>query len=436
MANKRLVLKPFSTMTKLLSVLSVCYIFFSCSDTKNSELYQWRGENRNGIFNETNLLKNWPESGPEEIWHIENIGNGFGSPTITENEIFITGETDSLAWLFCFDLKGTLKWKQDIGKEWTISYPGSRSQPTVVDNLVYVGTGTGNLYCLERENGKLLWSKDFINDFQGVHPRFGHSEAPLIYEDKVFWTPGGENYNVVALNRFTGDLIWSCKGVGERSGYNPGNIIELPKRKIFITFSAYHLMGVDADTGELLWTHLQDNTPAEKREPGVGDTHSNNIVYENGYIYYAAGDGNCGVKLKLSEDGTQITEVWRNINFDSYMGGIVKIGDYLYGCGTAKKELKSIHAETGEIADSLEIGTGALISADNSLYYYNQRGQLSLVSYDNGKMKQESVFRISRGSKEHFSHPVIKNGILYQRHGNALMAYDIRKKNKTLRVID
>ena len=56
-------------------------------------------------------------------------------------------------------------------------------------------------------------------------------------------------------------------------------------------------------------------------------------------IYYAAGDGNCGVKLKLSDDGTKITEVWRNKSFDSFMGGIVKIGNYMYGSGTVKPEL-------------------------------------------------------------------------------------------------
>lgn len=413
---------------KSIAILSILTIFISCS-THKKEVYQWRGENRLGIFDEKNLMKSWPEKGPEEIWFVENIGNGYGSPTITENEIFITGEIDSLAWMFCFDLNGKLNWKKNFGKEWATTYPGSRSQPTIVDDLIYVGSGMGNLFCMKRENGEILWSKDFTDDFQGIYPRFGHSEAALIGGDKVFWTPGGKEHNVVALNRFSGDLIWSCKGFGERSGYNPGNIIELPKRKIFVTFSAYHLMGIDAETGEILWSQEQDNTPIDKREPGIGDTHSNGVIYEDGYIYYAAGDGNCGVKLNLSDDGSKITEVWRNAGFDSYMGGIVKIGNYLYGSGTSKNEIKSIDADTGILCDSLKIGFGTIIAADNMLYYFNQRGQLLLLSYANGKMKQESMFKIEHGTRENFSHPVIKNGILYQRHGNALMAFDIREKN-------
>ncbi|QIA07718.1 PQQ-binding-like beta-propeller repeat protein [Draconibacterium halophilum] len=410
---------------KFLIFLSITLFFFSCSSNK-TEIFQWRGEDRKGIFDEQNLLKEWPENGPKELWYVENIGDGFGSPTITDNEIFITGAIDSTATLFCIDLNGQKKWEVPFGKEWVKSYPGSRSQPTVVDDLIYVGSGMGNLHCLNRSNGELLWEKRFVEDFNGIYPRFGHSEAPVIDGDKVFWTPGGEEHNVVALNRFTGELIWSNEGHSERSGYNPGTLIKMPSRNIFVTFSAYNMMGFDTETGELLWTHAQDNTPLDKRQPGMGDTHSNGVIYDNGAIYYAAGDGNCGVKLQLSEDGTEITEVWCNKGFDSYMGGIVKIDNHLYGTATSKKLFRSIDASSGELTDSLKLGWGAVISADNMLYYYGQNGTLSLIDFnESGKMNQISDFKISRGTKEHFSHPVIKNGVLYQRHGQVLMAFDI-----------
>jgi hypothetical protein len=187
------------------------------------------------------------------------------------------------------------------------------------------------------------------------------------------------------------------------------------------------MMGLDVNSGNLLWSQLQDNYPPEKRLPGYGDTHSNTVLYEKGSIYYAEGDGNCGVKLKLSDDGMKITEVWRNKGFDSYMGGIVKIGSYIYGSGTVKPELRSINASTGILADSLKIGSGAIIAADNMLYYYTQKGDMMLLSYDQGKIEKVSSFRIKKGTLQHFSHPVIHNGVLYQRHGNTLMAFDIQK---------
>jgi outer membrane protein assembly factor BamB len=403
------------------------FLFISCNNSK-TRIYQWRGENRTGVFPEKNLLAEWPENGPEEIWFAEGIGNGYGSPTVTENELFVTGEIDSLARMFCFSLNGELKWKKDFGKEWAKHYPGSRSAPTVVDDMIYVNSGAGTISCLNREDGTLVWQKDYVKDFDAIFPMHGFSEAPVVSGNKVFCTPGGPENNVVALDRFTGELIWSCKGMGEQMGYNPGNLIELPSRKIYVTFSAYHLLGIDTETGELLWTHMQDNTPVEKREPGIGDTHSNNVIFDDGFIYYAVGDGNRGVKLRLSEDGTQITEVWRTPDLDTYMSSFVKLGDYIYGCGTRKKDLKSFHVETGEVVDSMRAGTGAIIAADNMLYYYNWGGELSLLSCENGRFKKRSSFKVTRGTGEHFSHPVIKNGVLYQRRGDALMAFDIRIK--------
>jgi hypothetical protein len=150
------------------------------------------------------------------------------------------------------------------------------------------------------------------------------------------------------------------------------------------------------------------------------------VLYDDGSIYYAAGAGNGGVRLDLSEDGSEIKEVWRNPGFDSFMGGIVKIGNHLYGSGTTKKQLKAIDATTGQLTDSMKVGSGAVIAADNMLYYYNQRGELKLLSYNEGKMKEVSTYKITKGTKEHFAHPVIYRGVLYQRRGNMLMAFDIK----------
>jgi len=410
-----------------ISIIFTVYLVLN-PPTDKIKIYEWRGKDRMGIYQESNLLKKWPAEGPEEKWAIGNIGNGFVSPVFTDEYFYITGETDSITTLYCFNLDGEKQWQTTLGREWMKSYPGSRSIPTIVDDLIYVGTGIGNLYCLTRETGKIVWSKDLVKDFNGVLPLHGHSEAALVDGDKVFWTTGGKVNNEVALNRFTGRLIWSNKGFGESSAYNPPKLIEIPGRHIIVTFSSYHLMGFDTETGELLWSHEQTNYPLSKRAPGYGDTHCNTVLFDNGSIYYVAGDGNGGVKLNLSKDGKKITEVWRNKDFTSYMGGVVKIGDYLYSCGTVKPDIRAINANSGALTDSLRIGAGALIAADDMLYYYTQKGDLMLLSYSQGKIEKVSSFRINKGNSQHFSHPVIHKGILYQRHGNILMAFDIREK--------
>ena len=411
-------------MKNLIPALLVV-LLVSCT-SKKPKIVEWRGEDRNGRYHETNLLKEWPEEGPAELWFLEGIGSGYGSPVIEDGLIYITGAPDSTAYLHCISTDGKIIWQSEFGKEWVVNFPGSRSAPTIVDDLIYVGSGMGNLYCLEKATGDVLWSKDFTSVFEVGLPRFGHSESAVIDGDRVFWTPGGKEDNVVALDRFTGELLWSNPGFSERSGYHPPRVITRGERKILITFSAYHLMGLDVESGELLWSQEMEGIEPDKRKPGMGDTHANTVLFEEGAIYYATGDdGNFGVKLELSEDGTAIKELWRNREFDSYMGGIVKVGSYLYGGGTKKPQLKSIDASTGVLVDTLKIGRGVVIEADQMLYYYNFQGDLKLVSYEQGKMKELCSFKIERGEKEHFSHPVIHKGVLYLRHGSVLMAFDI-----------
>jgi len=386
------------------------------------------GADRSGIYPDTDLLKAWPEEGPGEVWTIEKLGRGYGSPTFTEDRFYLTGEVDSLAILYCFDLDGNKIWQSTLGKEWVSTYPGSRSAPTIMGDQIYVGTGMGDLYCLSRSDGSLLWSKEFTADFQGVYPLHGHSEAPVVSKDRVFWTPGGKVYNVVALDRMTGELIWSNEGFGERSGYNPGKLVIHNGREIFVTFTSAKLLGLDAETGDLLWSHHQDVYTEEEREKiGIGDSHANSVIYRDGSIYYVAGDGNGGVKLHLSEDGSEIKLAWRNQKFDSFFGGVVMDDNYLYTSGTHSQYLYAIHATSGILSDSMHIGQGALIAADDMLYYYNQRGQMYLISYEEGKMKEKSSFKITKGTRHHFAHPVIHKGVLYQRRGDALMAYNIRE---------
>jgi outer membrane protein assembly factor BamB len=413
---------------KILTLLLIPFLLFSCTTRKN-KIYEWRGEGRTGVYLESDLLKEWPESGPKEIWAIDSLGNGYGSPVFAGEQFFITGEIDSMVNLYCFDLEGDKQWKTVLGTDWVTNFPGSRSAPTIAGDLIYVGSGLSSLYCVDRENGDILWSKHFGNNPDSVHGRFGHAEAALIEAEKVFWTAGRPDHNVVALNRYSGEFIWTSKGHGESFAYNSPKLIKLPHRSILVTFSAYHIMGFDTQTGDLLWSQEQDKYLPDMRAQGYGDIHANTVLYDGGSIYYASGAGNGGVRLDLSEDGSEITEVWRNPGFDSYMGGIVKIGNDLYGCGTTKKQFKAIDATSGELTDSLKIGTGAVIAADNMLYYYNHQGELKLVSYNQGKMQEISSFKISKGTKEHFAHPVIYRGVLYQRHGNMLMAYDI--KNST-----
>jgi len=404
-------------MRKLFIFLPVLLLIVSC--VRQPEIAQWRGPNRDGHYTDKGLLKQWLAEGPKLLWASDTVGDGYGSPVVTHDGIFITGAIDSIGYLYSFDLKGNLRWKVAYGPEWATNFPGSRSAPTVVDDLIYAVSGKGEIACLNRIDGSTVWSQNLFTDLHGKNTIFGYSEGLLVKDQMIYCAPGGADTNVVALDRLTGKMIWKCKGVGQLSAFCSPKIIQQGKHNILLTFSELCMLGIDADNGNILFTHKQDT---------AGNVHSNAPIFDKGNLYYVAGDGNRTVKLKLADNGESITELWRCKPFDNIMGGVVQLDNRLIATGHRKLELMSLDMETGKVTQELKIGRGSTIYADGMIYLYDEKGTVHLVDPAGGGLKEVSTFKVSRGTKEHFSHPVIGNGVLYIRHGKSLMAYNIKKE--------
>ncbi|MCK9204930.1 MAG: PQQ-binding-like beta-propeller repeat protein [Bacteroidales bacterium] len=399
--------------------LSLLYFLMSSLSGFGQEVLQWRGPSRTGVYDETNLLKEWPETGPALLWEYDNLGNGYGSPVITKQNIFINGEFDTVNYLLALDLQGKLLWKSKVGKEWIQNYPGARSTPTVMGDLIYVTTGLGQLACLETKSGKERWSVNMMSDFHGQPPRFGFSESVLVDGDRVYCSPGSRDTNIVALDRFTGKIIWISKGEGEITSYTAPTIIRLPQRNILVTFSKTALLGIDMKDGSLLWSYKQDGE-------GI-DCQCNTPLYENSFLYCVNGNGNGAIKFQLSDDGAKITELWKDNKCDGLFGGFIKVNDQIISGGYEKRQYYVVETNKGNVVDSIKFDRGSVIEADGMLYLYNEKGQMGLFKPGKSCPELVSSFKVTRGTKAHFSHPVICNGVLYIRHGKSLLAYKVAK---------
>lgn len=224
---------------------------------------------------------------------------------------------------------------------------------------------------------------------------------------------------MVALNRFTGEKIWSCAGLGELSAYCTPLLIKLPARDLLVTMMASHILGIDAKTGEMLWNYEQTNR---------WSVHANTPVYHDGSLFCFSGYGQGGVMLKLSEDGTSVTKKWFSKDYDSRMGGVVRIDGYLYGSGDATPEWMCIDWNTGEtIYKSDIVDKGVIIAAGDKLFGYSGKGVLFMAEVNPNEFKLISQTKVELGTAQHWAHPVINDGVLYLRHGNALVAYKISK---------
>lgn len=395
----------------------VFFLFCLFGVAKAQEVTQWRGTNSSGIYKVDRLLPQWPADGPQIVWTFDKLGQGFSSPAFANGKIYINGMLNGEAVLFVLDMNGKELQQFKYGKEFDASYAGVRSTPTIAGNLAYLLTGHGKLTCLDLKTGKTVWSKDFISDFGGTNITWGYTESVLIDGEKLFCTPGGKTNNVIALNRMTGETIWSCSGLGELSAYCTPLLIKLPARQLLVTHTTNHVLGIDATTGKLLWNFEHPNQWA---------VHPNTPIYHDGAVFVFSGYGQGGEKLKLSADGSSVTKEWDIKSFDNRMGGAVLIDGFLYGSGDKTRSWQCVNWKTGkqEYASSV-VGNGAVIAANKKLIGYSERGELFMADAFPSGLKIISKTKVTLGSDQHWAHPVVFQGILYVRHGNALIAYQI-----------
>jgi len=379
---------------------------------------QWRGENRNGIYNETGLLKEWPANGPQLLWKYEGLGSGHTSASIANGKLYITGLSDENLILYVFNLKGEVLTKKNLGKEWAKSYDGPRSSVCVNDGKLYIYNALGDLFCLDEKTLKKIWSKNLFTDFDGKNIRWGVTENPLIVGNKIFATPGGAKNNIVALNKNTGKLIWSSPGEGSESSYCSPQYIGDQSVPMVVTCTHEHIIALHADTGKKLWSHPQKN---------LRNIHPNIPIYSDGMIFSTTGYGGGAMLLRLKDGGKAVEQVWKNPEMDNQMGSAIRIGDCVYASGHKHKFWFCVDWGTGKTRyKTHDLGECNVISADGMLYAYSEKGQMCLIKPDPDKFVMVSSFKVVYGTDQHWAHPVIYDGVLYLRHGDALMAYKIR----------
>lgn len=393
-------------------------VLVSCSH--RNELSQWRGPDRDGKYPQTGLLEQWPDKGPLMLWSYEGLGAGHGSVSVAGDQVYVLGMPDTMGVIYSFDMEGNLLWQKEYGLEWYKNYTGSRSSPTIAGGLLYFVSGQGVAFCMDRETGDVRWSVDMFERFGAQETTWGIAESPLLDGDRIILTPGGVEHNVVALDRFTGETVWSSKGNGEQSAYCSPILVKHNGQRLIVTMTAESVLGIDADNGHTYWSipHKQGNK-----------INANSPVYDAGRVFCASAraDTTKGhVMIQLSQDGKGAEVGWRNETLFNLLGGIVVEQGSLYSSTFDKKEWFSIDAGTGNLNYmSDQVSGGAMIHAEGRFYCYGTDGILALVEADDTGCRVISSFEVPLGTDQHWAHPVIHDRRLYVRHGNAVMCFDI-----------
>lgn len=410
--------------TFLLTFTVIVFISISGSAQKP---YGWLGPDRSGIYKETGLLKSWPAAGPALLWETTDIGPGFSSVTVTEDDIYITGRRGDYDALSAFTQDGKKKWEVKYGKASASTYPDSRGTATVSHGKIFLVSGMGDMVCVNKE-GKILWSVNYFEKYNGVIPDFGISECPLVVDNKVIGTPGGKKAAMVAFSTDDGKVVWETPSINDVTQYVNPILVESGGRKMIVTLSAKYVFAVDANTGRLIWKF---DYMAQCTAPEWRFAHINTPLYRDGCLFISSGYDKVALRLKLNSDNTPPSVVWRNDDLDPHVGGAILLGDYLYGSNyetSSYGKWVCVDWRTGSTVWKTDwYNKGSLIAADGMLFLYEEKnGHAGLLKPGPDKMNVVSEFRVLKGSGPYWAYPVIDRGRLFLRHGDYLAVYSIK----------
>ena len=289
-------------------------------------------------------------------------------------------------------------------------------------------SGNCGVNCFEKQTGTIVWQLDAYERFKvKKKPRWGFAESPLVVGDKVICTPGGSEGTMAALHKNNGRVIWACKEINETSSFCTPTLCEWGGRKLIVTQTSESILGVDAETGKLLW-----RVPfATYQPPPAKGINPPAPYYHHGCVYVTSGYDDKGVMLELSADGSSAKVKWVDATLDNHHGHVVQIDGFIYGANwlsNSNGNWVCLDWETGKVQwEKHWFNKGSIIYADGMLYCYEEKsGNLGLVKPSPQGFHLVSSFQITQGDGRHWAHPVISNGVLYVRHGDVLMAFAIK----------
>jgi outer membrane protein assembly factor BamB len=398
---------------------------------------QWRGPNRDDISPDTGLLKKWPKDGPLLLWEAKGAGRGYASVAIAAGKVYTMGDGPSTVedkdeYLLCFDeANGKQLWKTKLGAPWNSGQPNwqsSRSTPTVDGALLYILTPHGDLVCLETAGGKERWRKNLKKDFGGRKgDGWGYSESVLVDGERVVCTPGGPKNTMVALNKMSGETVWTASVPEDRgAGHASIVITEIGKTRVYVQTTAGGEVGVRAQDGKVLWTYPIDRTTAVIPTP----------IVRGDLVFFTAGYNRGGALLRqvpTSDGGVKMEEVYPlQKGLANKHGGVVLVGDFLYGDTDSSGAPYCAELMTGNVRWKKRgsgRGSASLTYADGNLYVRYESGTLALVPASPEDYKETSAFKIPHsGERPSWSHPVVTGGKLFLREGDYVLCYDLRPR--------
>ena len=399
---------------------------------EGSDWGQFLGPDQTGVSRETGLLKAWPAEGPPPLWTAK-YGESYAAPVVVGDAL--------VAFYRSKDEEVVERLDATSGKSvWKFAYPttyvdrfgyngGPRASAAIVDGKVYALGAECRLHCLERETGKVAWTRalhaEYFNDERQNF--FGSGVAPRIDGDAILLNIGDDQAGcVTAIDRKTGKTLW--KSTDDAASYSTPTVAVLGgvRQAVFLTRKG--AVGVAVADGAVQWTYpfrSRERYSANACSPVVvGDTVLLSAAYQTG-----------SALLRIGEKKAE--EVWRNMALGAHWSTPIVHEGHAYGFdGRHEHEatLRCVRMSDGQVLwqkDGYE--RGSMIRVDGRWILLAEDGRMVLADLAPKGVTELSSFQAFPG-KDCWAPPVLSRGRLYVthydhgRHVSLLRCYDVKEK--------
>ena len=321
---------------------------------------------------------------------------------------------------------GKVAWNVVAGKSKprVLRHPhNSYASPTpVTDGKVLVAFfGSEGLFCFDLK-GKLIWKKDLGSIDQGAFDlpdyQWGSASSPVLWQGKVYLQVDMHQGSfIVAFDAATGRELWRTARDSKPSWATP-TIVEGAKRTELVANGVEFVAGYDAETGKELW-RVKGTSMISVPTPFV----ANGLIYVfSGYSRnirrsYAIRPGAVG-----DITGSKEAIAWMREEAP-YLSTPVIVGDQLFTYSTRGGIMASYNALTGATLYQQRLGLGtpasaSMVAADGVVYAANEDGEV-YVFKPGAKYEQLAVNPMGETV---MATPAISDGTLFIRGARHLFA--------------
>jgi len=426
----------------LLFAVTGILVFSGCNAQEGQDWPDWRGEGRNGLWNEKNIITKFDGPKIRLKWRVP-LGPGYCGPTVSKGRLYVMDRVTSpeeQEQVRCFDTEtGSELWTHtyDCRYEGVGYLAGPRASVVIHEGMAYSLGTMGHLFCLDAVNGKVIWAKDLNSKYEIRMPIWGIAAAPLVVEDKLILHIGGSNNAcIIALDKKTGEEIWTASN--DQASYTAPYLTTQAGRQVVVVWTGDNLNGLAPETGEIYW-----KIPFKiKMQMGV----STPVRYEN-YLFVSAffngsllaeiSDNELTAKVKwqrsgLNERKTDALHCVINTAFirDGYIYGIDSYG-----------EMRCLELETGdriwENTSAVKIDRWAnvhFIQNGDITWMFNEHGELIISRLSSEGFEEISRARLiepttkqlnRKGTGVTWTHPAFAGRHVYVRNDRELVCADL-----------